>query len=511
VKANNYILLLILIEILSTQFLIAQDQLYLTIDIAMDEGTIEQYLDSIQVQTNTVFVYSDIIEPEKEINVNSGNYVLKELLDSIFVDQQVLYVPKDNLIILSPQTGENVVDDRIIVEGKVFTRRDIPVPFATVFIENESFGTISNAEGVFRIVLPEEYLDDSLTVSSMGYESVKVPPELYLKKDLEIKMRTNSIHFKDVIVRPENPGYLVQESYNKRKQNSPDKSRVMNAFFRESSKQNEEYIALSEALVQINKVNYASSAVDQIKLIKGRNGTNINQTELVNLVVEGGLYNGLRLDVAKYGSYFYGEEALKECEFKRLKTVFYRNKQTYVVGFKPKSGLNYPGYSGKLYIDAESLALVRAEFELSEDGIKYARSLLVKKTPRKFKAKPVYARYEVEYRYYDNYWNLHYARSDFGIKVKKVRGKEHKGFSCDFTSTSEFVITGVSDSTVKRIPFKEVAKPNDVLVRQIKNTSKSFWYNDNIIIPEEPLMSTIEKLQQQGTLPKEDSLITKED
>ena len=505
------ILVLSILLLCASSIIIAQDNLLSKVDISFQHGTIQEYLDTMQHQLDAVFVYSDIIHPQAVVSIPEGRYSVKHVLDSLFKEQSVLYVSRNNLIILSPQTKSNINNERIVISGKVVSQKNIQIPFATIYIEYKSLGTIANAEGVFRFVLPTECSSDTLSISSLGYESVRISPNEYLTKNLEVRLKTSRIAIKDVIVRPEKPGNLVTASFNSIKDNYSNKHVIMNAFFRESSMQDNDYISLSEALIEIKKSSYTSGLNDLIRLVKGRNGTNISQSELVNLVVQGGLYNGLRLDVAKYGSYFYDENSQAECDYKMLRTIFFQDRLTYVIGFNSKEGVNYSGYEGKLYIDSESLALVRAEFNLSEQGIKYARSVLVKKTPKGFKAKPIYAKYEVEYRFYNNVWNLHYARSDFGIKVKKVRGKKNKGFSCNFISTSEFVVTGITNNPTKRIPFRATSKPNDVLVEQVKNTESTFWLNDNIILPEEPLLSTIQKLQLQGERPKEESIISKDD
>jgi hypothetical protein len=228
---------------------------------------------------------------------------------------------------------------------------------------------------------------------------------------------------------------------------------------------------------------------------------------LVNLVVQGGLYNGLRLDVAKYGSFFYTSEALQEYNFRMIKTTVYNDRQTYIIGFKMKSGLNYAGFEGSLYIDVESLALVRSEFELCPEGIKYAKAALIKKTPKGFSAKPIYAKYQVEYRYYNNIWNLHYAHSEINIKVKKTGNKKKENFSCNFVSTSEFVVTGINDQISDKIRFRDSSKPGDVLVEQVEDTDDSFWADENIIMPEEPLINTIGKLQEKGLIPVEQNTL----
>jgi hypothetical protein len=465
------------------------------------------YLNEIKNQTGFDLLYSTAIHPDEPIKVKPGKYPVKQLLDSLFVSQSFFYVEQDSLLILSPRTTNKSIDSlkkqNVIVEGKVFARHHQPIPYAAIYFKNRSKGTIANYDGEFRFLVPEDHIADTLTISCMGYESVNIPPEMYSVSRLDVQLKPASFLIKDVIVRPHDVKSIVRESYDHIGANYSNKPLLLKAFFREASKQNNDYISLTEAVVDISKSSYISDSDDLIRMEKGRNGTNIKESELVNLKVEGGLYNGLRLDVAKYSTYFYGEDMLNYCDFKLLKTIFFEGRQTYVIGFAMKDGLKITGYNGRLYIDSETYALVRGEFEISPVGLRYAKNELVKKTPRGYRVKPIYAKYRVEYRYYNGYWNLYYAHSELKIKVRKERGKENKGFSCDFVSTSEFVVTGTIKNPEARVRYREAASSNDVLVEQVKNTSADFWGNDNVIVPEEPLQITINKLQKEGVIEKE--------
>ncbi|MBN2762648.1 MAG: hypothetical protein JXR41_06130, partial [Bacteroidales bacterium] len=156
--------------------------------------------------------------------------------------------------------------------------------------------------------------------------------------------------------------------------------------------------------------------------------------------------------------------------------------------------VNYPCYKGKLYIDVESLAIIGANFELSQEGMNYATGLYIKKSPRKLRVKPISASYQVYYRQYNNMWNLSNARSDISIRVKHRRDKSKDKMNYIFESVSEFVITGIDSSKTARFKFREISRPRDILVEQIKETDESFWGDENFIIPEEPIEKTILRL-----------------
>jgi hypothetical protein len=100
----------------------------------------------------------------------------------------------------------------------------------------------------------------------------------------------------------------------------------------------------------------------------------------------------------------------------------------------------------------------------------------------------------VDYRFYDEKWHLMHARSEISVKVKKERGQQNKGFTCGFVTTSEFVVTGAESENFDKIKYREASKPNDILYQQITGTDLEFWGNENIILPDEPLQKTIDKL-----------------
>ena len=476
---------------------LAQDILSLEIPVLLEKGTKAQFLDTIKQYTDYSFLYSSYIKPDEEVIIKTGKYKVITILDSLFSDQTIDYIVKNDLIILSPQTHRSIAQKNVVLTGKVLSRYNEPISFATVYFENSSYGTMANEEGKFRFVVPKKLEDDSLCISSIGYKIQKIPPEVYLTGDIMVRLRSSSIPIKDIIIRPDVPEDIVRHSFDSRDINYSSKPTIITAFYREYSKQNDEYISLSEALVKVKKASYSGTAVDVVQLTKGRNGTNIVQSEVLKLITQGGLYNGFRLDIAKYKSYFYSEGQNDECDYTFIETTVFRGRRTYVIGFKMKEGIYDGYYSGKLYIDINSLALVRAEYELNKSGI---IPVLIKKLPYGYKIKPEYAKYVVEYRFYSGLWNLYYAKKDLKIHINKARGRKNKGFSCDFTSTAEFVVTSQNEADDQRFRWRDASKPGDVLFEQIKNTKNNFWIDYNIIVPEEPLIKTIKKLQTKGML-----------
>ncbi len=70
------------------------------------------------------------------------------------------------------------------------------------------------------------------------------------------------------------------------------------------------------------------------------------------------------MDIMKNPKLFFREDMFESYDFTFDTSTKIDNKLVYVVNFKPKPHIEEPSFIGKLYIDAQSLALKSANFNL---------------------------------------------------------------------------------------------------------------------------------------------------
>ncbi|MBN1598834.1 MAG: carboxypeptidase-like regulatory domain-containing protein [Bacteroidales bacterium] len=465
------------------------------IQLPPQELSVEQYLYHIEEYTKYRLNYSSTIVDNRRIAIMSDSITLKELLDTLFTEHNVHYIFRGDRLFLSPQPDE-IEQNFVRVSGNVINERnDKPIAFATVYKQGESFGTITNHEGAFELIFPVSYSIDSLTVSCLGYGQRTVYETELLKGPVTVGIKPIRFQIEELIIRPQDPLYLIKRMLDKKAENYGTEPSMLTAFFRESSTQNDQYISLSEAVVDIYKAPYNNAQRDLVKMRKGRRGTNTNKSEFLNLKVEGGLYYNMQLDIIKYGISFLDPELFDSYTYQFKKQTEYNSRSVYIIEFHYKENQPYFGYNGQLFIDVKTLALVHCSFSLSPGSLGYAQRMLVVKSPVAYRINPKYADYMVEYRYYNGHWNLNHARSELGLKARKKFGSKNKGFSCQFTTSSEFVITGKSEEGFDKIKYRDASKPKDILYEQIAGSDPDYWSNETVIIPEEPLLETIRKLR----------------
>jgi hypothetical protein len=472
------------------------------VNLSRTSGEIEELLNEISRKGKFSFTYTSQIQVHRMASVLQKKQLIRNHLSDIFRFDSVQFIEQNNKILLVPihrkvtQVATYKSIKGLVIDSK--TRH--PLPYSNVFLINKSTGTITNMGGRFELKISTAEPDDTLGVSFIGYRQYKMPVSSLDTGLVIVRLSTRKVQIREVIVKPMDPIYILTKSIEAIPANYDRKPAVFTAFFRESTRQDNTDISLSEAVINIFKEPYTSLRDDQIKIFKGRKGSNTGEKEFVDFVVQGGLYNTLQLDIVKNLPTFLDADyfALYEYQIERIITHF--DRPTYVISFDQREGVKYPCYKGRVYIDVESLAIVGASFQLSEKGMNYATGIYVKKTPKRMGVKPMSAKYEVFYRFYHGKWNLSNVRSDIMIRVRRKKNKQQDRFNSDFESTSEFVITNKDTANIARFRFAEISKPRDVLVEQIGETDQEFWGSENVIKPEEPIEKTILRLGRKSNI-----------
>ena len=480
-----------------TAFCFSQSILEVEYQLEAFEGSTEQALGFVQEYWECEFIYTNLVDLNQKSQLEPGVYSLRQVLDSLLIPNKIDYKVNDNTIVLVPSSQQR--RGKIEIIGKVVDEKNVPISFASVYFKGTPIGTISNANGDFVIVIPDSLLLTNLSITSLGYEQVEINPNNYLKESPTIVLKQNRIKLEKVLVRPKNPEQLITLSLEKRKENYATTPLLYYGFFRETSQQEDNYISLAEAIIEIYKKPYLNTGQDLVKISRGRVGENISNARGINLIMKGGVFNLIQLDIVKYPVSFYSKEELVLYNYYMDKSILYKGRQTYVIRFKPKETTEVLSFEGKMYFDVETLGLARVEFEIPVRYMRQAYQLLIDKISSGFRAKPLVASYEMDYRFYNNKWHISHARGEVKIKAKSKR-RTRQNFSCVFTSYSEFVVTNQVNYPEKTFKIKDASTRSDIVVEQLKTVQPIHWQGENVILPNEPLEKTIKRLSESNEL-----------
>jgi TonB-linked SusC/RagA family outer membrane protein len=121
--------------------------------------------------------------------------VESDVLERIFAGTDVSYSVLDKKIVLSV-SKQNVVQQSIVVTGKVVDKDDIPVPGVNVQVKGASTGTITDFDGNYSIEVPTS--KSTLIFSFVGYETQEVA--VNGKKKVNVQLLEDAKVLDEVVV-----------------------------------------------------------------------------------------------------------------------------------------------------------------------------------------------------------------------------------------------------------------------------------------------------------------------
>lgn len=134
----------------------------------------------------------------------------------------------------------------ITLKGKVLDATSgEPIPFANIYITpDHTKSTITNLNGEFS--LNDLNDQDSIRISYVGYEVLKVKCPAHWEKDITFQLKSRAYELQEVIISNVTIESLLKEVQKNRKKNYPDKYPILRGIYRKQEVSDNELVALYE-------------------------------------------------------------------------------------------------------------------------------------------------------------------------------------------------------------------------------------------------------------------------
>ncbi|RXP56160.1 carboxypeptidase-like regulatory domain-containing protein [Lutibacter sp. HS1-25] len=379
----------------------------------------------------------------------------------------------------------------IVIDGK--TKE--PLVFATITVNETNISTVTNTKGAFLLKVPKRNKSKSITISFLGYTSKVVNLSDFNKDETTITLETYIEELSEIKITTKDAPSLVKEVFKRKAQNYLAVNTEMTGFYRETIKKRNTYVSLAEAILIINKPSYTTERNDILQLHKSRKNTNYEKLDTITLKHSGGPYDMIRLDIIKNPELLLTDEMFKNYDFTFDTSTKIDNRVIYVVNFKQKPASQDALFFGKLFIDANSLALTAVQFQVDLSDINKASDFFIVRKPQRAKVKPIQANYFTKYAEKNGKWFHSYSRIELGFKIdwhKKI-------FNSIFYSTMELAITDWKpDTSAASIRNRDRLRQSVIMADEASGfNDPEFWGEFNVIEPEKPIENAIKKIQKQ--------------
>lgn len=380
----------------------------------------------------------------------------------------------------------------------VDAKTGFPLPYASISLNNSSFTNVANSEGEFSLKFPSGSKNDSIIVSYLGYRNLLVPiSELMGKRNSKILLHPTTIDIRSITVRPNDALAIFNSAFSPKsiRRNYSCEPVGMSGFYRETIKKGNKYLSFNEAVVDILKQSYIGYATDNISIYKGRGNTNRTVSDTLFLQLQGGPISTLQLDIVKDA--FIAVDLFSAPQFYDFKMgpmFFMDNLNIYTIDFDQVADMSDILFRGRIYIESQTLAIMRIEFEMNVQGRKDAWRIFVRKKQDDVQIGVDWAKYQINYKQHGDKWHADYARIDLRFTAK-YKGKLLKN---KYDITTELAITDLDNKSALNIESDQRFKMKDILQNKVNDfRDDNFWKNYNIIEPDQKIENIINRIIRQ--------------
>jgi len=490
----------------STQQLTSQESILdKRITVGRVNSSLYEALNLLSEKSGCLFIYdSQVVDNQKKVRLKPATASLGTHLEELLQDPAIKFRVIGRHVLLyrgvsggkeSPVTEVKPIPDTlrfVTIKGRVLdAQNNSPLPFASIGLEQTNLGTITNMDGFFVLKVPSADRSGSIIVSHMGFMSRSLPVELLQEEVIDIPMARRVISIQEVIIRYIDPLTILNKALSGRSQNYNQDPVYMTLFYREGVTRNEKVINYSEAVFKVYKSSYLlGENHDQVKLLKSRKVQNTSGSDTVQVKLKAGILTGLQLDLVKTMPTFLDLDYFGQYDYTYSDMISFDDQDAYSITFTSRAGYDDTYYSGTIFIDHESFALLGASFEVNPVYLDKVAQGLVSKKSRNLAVKFEKISYQVSYRKAGEKYYLNHARSDLRIRTRL----RHRLNADHFNTFMEIASCGVDTLDVERFGRAEVLKP-DVIFSEVPFVyDETFWGDYNFIAPEEKLGEALSRL-----------------
>jgi hypothetical protein len=263
----------------------------------------------------------------------------------------LVFVLSINLAKAQTITLSGKVRDQLSQEG---------LPFASIGLKGKAMGTITNLQGEFDFHFPQNYRNEILVVSMLGYKAYEVPVWSFDGlPSIIIDMERSSTLLQEVVVSDSLAGGdVLRIALARLDTNLPQQPFLLDCFYRDIKKVGGTYISLLEAAVQIydedqREPRNKHKLKERVKLVELRQSLGY-ESRFTSYFDQDNLLEDLLLNNNIRYRQIEAEETLLAA-MKREPDSYFNNHEIFVVSYTGE-------YTFRVFIDKTDYAIYRFEF-----------------------------------------------------------------------------------------------------------------------------------------------------
>ncbi|MCF6356647.1 MAG: SusC/RagA family TonB-linked outer membrane protein [Draconibacterium sp.] len=163
------------------------------IDLELKEASLEKVFQSIQEQTEFDFFYKNEYMPEdKTITKSYKNAKIDKVLDDVLEGTGLIYRVMNKDIVVTKGVSSDEGREALLAQqesktitGTITDENGEPLIGVTVFVKGTTIGAVSNIDGIFHLIVPND--TEVLTFSFIGMKTVEITLDNQLSVNVQME------------------------------------------------------------------------------------------------------------------------------------------------------------------------------------------------------------------------------------------------------------------------------------------------------------------------------------
>jgi len=382
------------------------------------------------------------------------------------------------------------------VSGKVTdAQTGLPIPFVNVHVKAGSAGTATNSEGEFLIKIVSASRVDTLLLSCVGYQTAALPL-VQVGANLAISLQPATVQLAEISVRAETGLDMLKKALARIPDNYDTGAVQLRAFYREHIWLGDFELGFNESILDIYKLfHYTKKPNDQIRIVKGRKKDVHFGNDLQFYYWMSSITNSARSslgeDWIKYRqarSVPFNPANYRYYEYDYVESIKEGDRTVLVVDIVPKERARKGILRVRVYLEEQSLAIVRIDFEAAPSGIRWinrhqkggiAYTIMTKLVGATIDFTKIKG--SITYKSVNGKWHLNSVNRRWEASVNS---KKRNMIDRKWVAAMDFQVTDVATENVKPFTEGDISKRDAPLSSMLSNDyDEAFWENYNVLKP----------------------------
>jgi hypothetical protein len=315
------------------------------------------------------------------------------------------------------------------------------------------------------------------------------------------------LELEEVIVRPFSPEEYIKIIIDKIPLTYVSSPFLSFAYYREKFTENKAFVRMEEGIFKTYYANYTDTSQNQHQLLLHRKAQDTKEIQFMKATIEknaakerlkaqkkgeeykendenqiiqmafGGPEEIINSDFIKDRPFFLDSNQFKHFKYTYLAPIKFRGQELTVIGFKSKGSVEHLKYSGEVYIDSKTDAIVRTTFAgkfvipLYIKPILFAIGIAIEN--------PIFS-VLMQYQEIDDKWypDYFYRKVDATIKKKYFFKKNEQS---DFSVEQIFKINSTENVNILPIPLEKRYDAKKAFEEQVHNDENLKFTDFNVI------------------------------